>query len=133
MIATTTPTPDFFMFIGHSHPLLVHLPIGFLVLLVVIEVLAKRPRFKNLSHASGLILVLALLSSSFSALCGWMLARSGEYDPSLITIHRWSGVGVAVASLVTLVFYWRKWTWLYNIGLFVTFALVVVAGHFGGS
>ena len=133
MISTTTPTPDFFMFIGHSHPLLVHLPIGFLVLLVVIELLAKRPHFQNLRDASGLILLLALLSSTFSAACGWLLAGKGGYDPSLIIIHRWSGVGVAISCLVTLVFYWRHWTWLYNFGLFATFGLVVVAGHYGGS
>jgi uncharacterized membrane protein/mono/diheme cytochrome c family protein/YHS domain-containing protein len=124
---------DFVLLFGHSHPLLVHLPIGFLVLLVVMELLAKRPRFEKLSHASGLVLVLALVSSAFSAACGWALASKGEYDLSLINIHRWTGVGVAAACFVTAIFYWRRWIVLYNIGLFTTFALVIVAGHFGGS
>ena len=44
-------------FIGRFHPLLVHLPIGFLLLLAVLELLALRPSAKHLNGASRAILM----------------------------------------------------------------------------
>ena len=42
-----------------------------------------------------LLLVLAFLSAAFSVACGLALASKGDYDPSLINIHKYSGIGVA--------------------------------------
>ena len=45
--------PDFPLFIGRFHPLLVHIPIGFIVLLAVMEALARTKRFKNVNANAG--------------------------------------------------------------------------------
>jgi uncharacterized membrane protein len=39
--------PDIVLFLGHLHPLLVHLPIGLVLLLAFLEVLARSSRFEQ--------------------------------------------------------------------------------------
>jgi hypothetical protein len=69
-------------FLGKFHPLLVHLPIGFLLLLGVLEWLALRPGGKELAAANRIILLLSIPATVASAGCGWLLAESGKYDAS---------------------------------------------------
>jgi uncharacterized membrane protein len=127
------PPSDLIQFLGRLHPLLVHLPIGFLVLLAALEVIARWPRFKNAACASLYVAALAAPASVLSAGCGWLLSYAGGYDARLLAWHQWTGLGVAGASL--LVFALRalnqiKW---YRWALFGTCGLLVVASHFGGS
>lgn len=124
---------DLFTLGGRLHVLLVHLPIGFLALLVAIELLGRLSRFREVTAARGVVLVLSLLASIASVACGWILAGSGDYDAGLLAVHRWTGTAVAAACLVTLACHLRGWRLPYAMSLFVTFALVGAAGHFGGS
>ena len=63
---------EFILFLGRFHPVLVHLPIGGLVLVGVLELLARFPRFKDAAQSNRLILGLTAASSVASALLGWM-------------------------------------------------------------
>ena len=65
-------------FFGRFHPLLVHLPIGFLILAVLISIKQKD---KNLTYTKILRLIwfLAFISSFFSAIMGLLLAENGHY------------------------------------------------------
>ena len=119
--------------IGRFHPLLVHLPIGFLLLLAVIELLATRPRFHNIGHSRGIIITLAALAAVASATCGWLLARDGGYDPNLVQWHKRLGIAVAVASVITAFMLWRDYRRLYLGALTGTLGLLMVASHLGGS
>lgn len=124
---------DFVLFVGRFHPLLVHLPIGFLVLLGALELLACLPRFKQARSAAGLIAAMAVPASAFSAVCGWMLAQGGGYDETLLAWHRWTGTGVAAATAVVVLLRFLNQTRLYLGFLFGTLGLLAVASHFGGS
>lgn len=120
-------------FVGRFHPILVHLPIGFLLLLVMLEGIALIPRFKHVSGGSRVILLLSAPLAIGTSLTGWLLADGGGYDATLLQWHRWTGVGVAVATLVLLGLHLRGWGSIYRGLLVVTAVLVAVAGHFGGS
>lgn len=120
-------------FIGRLHPLLVHLPIGFLVLLGVFEVMACRPRWQSLLAASRVILVITIPLSFATILCGWLLAGSGDYDGRLLLWHRWLGTGLGVACSVLLALHWRRQLRAYRWALVGTLGLVVAASHFGAS
>lgn len=124
---------ELLLFFGRFHPLVVHLPIGLLMLLLVIETVAKIPRFRTVGDSSRLILALAVLSAAVSALFGWMLSQGGDYDPDLLKWHKWSGFAVAGAALVAFVFQCLNWRKLYHVLLFSTFGVLTVASHFGGS
>jgi hypothetical protein len=120
-------------FIGRLHPLLVHLPIGFLVLLGIFEVLVRWPRGQNLAPAIRVILILTLPVSLLSIVCGWLLADSGDYEGQLLFWHRWLGIGLGAACSGLLVLHWREQLRVYRWALVGTLGLLVVTSHFGGS
>jgi uncharacterized membrane protein len=120
-------------FIGRFHPVLVHLPIGFLLLLALLELLALRPGAKHLAGASRTILIASVPVTLGTALTGWLLAGAGDYNPSLLFQHRWAGIGVAACSVALLVVHQRHQVRLYRLLLVVLVALLAFAGHQGGS
>lgn len=120
-------------FIGKFHPLLVHLPIGFLVVLGAFAVLPQRSQRSDLTGASRVVLVLTVPATVASIVCGWLLADGGDYEGSNLFWHRWLGVGLGVATLLLLGLHWAGMFRLYRWGLIGTLALLVVASHFGGS
>ena len=130
---TASQTPEILLFFGRFHPLLVHLPIGFLLLLLIVEAVAKIPRFHTIGHASRLILGMAVLSAVTSATFGWLLSLGGDYDPGLLRWHKWTGVAVAATAVVAFFFQCLNWRKIYHAILFATIGLLAVASHYGGS
>ena len=124
---------DIGLFFGRFHMLLVHLPIGFLVLLVGLEALGCLPWFRDLRNARSAVLVLAVPVTALSALCGWLLSRGGGYDAKLLDWHMWAGFGVAGTCLLALIVHWLKWRATYGAVLLVLFSGLVVTSHLGGS
>jgi uncharacterized membrane protein len=120
-------------FLGRFHPLLVHLPIGFLVLLGALEALAWFPRQRHLLTASRTILVLSAVAAVLAAACGWLLAEGGDYDERLLRLHRFTGVAVAVAAVLLLALHARGWLSIYRVVLLGTVGLTGLASHWGGS
>ena len=90
-------------FIGRLHPLLVHLPIGLIVLLAILEILSRVPRFKHANGSSRLILLLAAPLSLFTVLCGWLLSRTGSYGADLLQWHFWTGIATAVGCCLAAI------------------------------
>jgi Planctomycete cytochrome C len=125
--------PDLVLFLGRFHPGLVHLPIGGLVLLGILELLAKFPRFKGAAQNNRLILGLVAAASVIAALLGWMLSRTGGYDPQLLPWHRWTGFAVAATCALAWLLNWLGQLRAYRILLLVTLAVLVVASHLGAS
>ena len=69
---------DTLTFFGRLHPLLVHLPIGFLIIAVLIS--GKRDdRSINFNRFVSFIWFLSFISSAFTALMGWLLAQNGTW------------------------------------------------------
>ena len=124
--------PDVALFIGRFHPALVHLPIGFLVALIVFHLLDRR-RGVDLGAATGILLWLSLVASVLAVVPGSLLSLAGGYDAAILGWHRWTATGIAV--LLT-------WAWcfrslgrrrLYGICLAGALAALIPAGHHGGS
>jgi uncharacterized membrane protein len=124
---------DLVLFVGRFHPVLVHLPIGGLVLLGVLELLAKFSRFKDAAQNSRLILGLVAVASATAALLGWMLSQSGDYDPQLLQWHQWTGFAVAATCTVTFLLSRLGWPRAYRLSLLATLSVLVVASHLGAS
>jgi hypothetical protein len=111
----------------------VHLPIGGLVLLGVLELLAGFTRWKDAPQNSRVILGFVCATALISALCGLMLEKSGGYEPQLLKWHRAAGLGVAGLLAITLLFRHLEWRCTYRVCLTTTLLLLVIAGHSGGS
>jgi uncharacterized membrane protein len=120
-------------FIGKFHPLLVHLPIGFLVLLGVFELLALRSQKQHLTDTSRVVLALTFPVTLASIVCGWLLAGSGDYEGAIVFWHRWLGTALGLATFLLLSLHWCGLFRLYRWGLAGTLVLLVVVSHLGGS
>ncbi|MCU0788569.1 MAG: hypothetical protein MUC91_10340 [Verrucomicrobia bacterium] len=113
--------------------MLLHLPIGFLVLLGALELLSLHPRWRHAALSNRFILWLSAPVAVITAGCGWLLADSGGYDERLLFLHRWTGVGVALATCLLLWVYSRGWMGRYRVLLLITLGLTVLTGHYGAS
>lgn len=116
--------------LGRLHPLLVHLPIGILLLAFGLECLARWQRRHELRPAISLVLAAGALSAVASAGSGWLLARQGGYEDALLQRHQW--LGFATAGLAVLVWWGNSRSWYFP-AFVVTIVALTAAGHFGGS
>lgn len=124
---------DISLFFGRLHPLLVHLPIGLIVLLAALEVLARLRRFSQANANAGLILALAVPASLAAVLCGWLLSLAGGYQDNLLKWHKWTGIATAAACLLAGLLYSLDLKRPYRWCLFSSVVTLLVASHFGGS
>ena len=122
-------------FLGHFHPLVVHLPIAFILLVPVLELTGRDPRFAYLRASAPFVLLLALISATVASVLGWCLARSGGYSGPLVTQHMWGA-----ASLMALC--WICWVsrgrggrlkTVYSIALVACVVVVAWTGYRGGQ
>jgi len=125
--------PEITLFFGRLHPLLVHLPIGLIVLLAVLELLARSQRFKQANASSGIILALTIPAAIFAVVCGWLLSRGGGYQDQLLQWHKWTGIATAAFCTLAGLLYALDLKKPYRWCLFSSLAVLVVASHFGGS
>jgi uncharacterized membrane protein/mono/diheme cytochrome c family protein len=124
---------DWGQFFGRFHPLLIHLPIGILMLAIGTELAALRPRWAALRPLAGGLLGLAALLTYATAVDGWLLAWSGGYRGRVVDYHQWTGEWLAVMTgLAALVRRGRPGA-AYAVLLAAAAALLVVASHFGGT
>ena len=117
---------NFLEFVGKFHPLLVHLPIGFVTLALVLSLALKKGNEELIS----LIFRLAFLVAVLSILTGLAIPKEGEYDESLINWHL--GSAVIFTFLVGIVG-WMKNLQIKNFALAGAGIFMVIAGHGGGS
>ena len=86
-------------FIGRFHPVLVHLPVGILLLAALFQWLSVREKFQSLNVAIGVALFWGMLSAIASCISGYLLSTTDDYDKALIFKHQWFGISVAVVSV----------------------------------
>ncbi len=121
------------LFWGRFHPLMVHLPIGFLLLAIIAEWFFKEEHHRKMIN---FIWLLGSVSAILAAVFGWLLASGGGYEEGNLFWHRWLGVGLAVVSTSIWVARSRdmigekKWTHVINIALLLGLTFV---GHLGGN
>src|SRR5579863_9860844 len=95
-------------FLGHLHPVLVHLPIGILLLACLFLWQSRKERYAHLQPAINIILLLGMISAIVSCITGYILSQTGDYDEDTVNLHQWMGISVAVVSV--LLFYFRRKT-----------------------
>ena len=124
---------DFGQLLGRFHPLLIHLPIGILVLAVGVELAACRPRWAHLRPTAGWLLALAAILTYATAVDGWLLAWSGGYRGRTVTYHMWAGASLAVVAGAAAFARRERPGAAYWALLAATFGLLLVSSHLGGT
>ncbi len=128
--------------IGRLHPLLVHLPIGILLLAILLEALSTRVSYAGLKPAADLSLLLGVCSAVLSCCTGWLLSQTGDYDAGLVVVHQWLAISLTVVSMGLYVVVRRR-----SMGgppspslrrasgtlMAAVLVLLILTGHWGGS
>jgi len=110
-----------------------HLPIGLILLLAILETLSFWPRFKKVNANAGLILTITVPAAALTALLGWMLSQSGGYEKELLDLHFRTGMVTAIACFLGGIFFAFGLRKLYRVALAVSVLALTVASHLGGS
>jgi uncharacterized membrane protein/mono/diheme cytochrome c family protein len=126
---------EFGFFLGRFHVLALHLPIGILIAAVVLDWVARRPRYAALAGAAPLLWALAASSAVLTAALGYLHFGEGSFTGPSAEAHRLWGTITAIAAV-------EGW-WLARgraragaIRLAAGIALLVlvsITGHYGGN
>ena len=145
--ATGTSTgenmPDFFLFLGRFHPLILHLPLGIIIAVVLLELASLIYKFedKQLGFYKKISLFLTILtafSAFFAVVLGWFLASSLTYDMEIMSFHGYLCTIFAFACFVIAYLRYKEIKnngkpLAFRIGLFISVLLVAIGGHYGGN
>jgi hypothetical protein len=114
---------------------MVHLPIGMLFLLLILEWLSRRDSRKNLRASLKIIALLTFVSALVSSVAGYLLAQDSGYSEETLEQHMWMGFGFTIATGILFFFleskYWNPGR--QNLISVLLLFLVGFTGHLGGS
>lgn len=125
--------PRFILFFGRFHPLILHLPIGALLVTFFIDIIGRIQK----NYPTAIVSSMLGFSAFFAIIAcflGYFLSLEGGYESNTLDLHLYAGIGTAV--LATILFYMSlneafKSNKLF-LPLFVTTLVTIsVAGHFG--
>lgn len=120
---------QFLDFTGRFHPLLVHLPIGILLIAVVFVWVNQLGRVIVSSEVIRLTLAIGALTAIVSMLTGLSLASTGDFNEETIATHKYAGITLAVSSVGLLLVSGGLLKW----GSLIVTVLIIVTGHLGGT
>ena len=123
------------LFLGRFHPLIVHLPIGTILLSALFLWLSRKEKWSKLSSAIAPILLTSALAATLSAILGLMLVNGESYNPSAVFWHKWLGIATAVLSWLAWITYRssNKSARLFKLVFAAVLVTLLLAGHFGGQ
>ena len=119
-------------FIGHLHPVLVHLPIGILLVAVLFYLLSLQEKYSSLRPGAGLALFIGMICAIASCISGYILSTIDDYDNDLVSSHKWMGIAVAAISMISWLLHYKKLAvvkWM----VATLAVLIFITGHSGGS
>ncbi|MEO5602786.1 MAG: c-type cytochrome domain-containing protein [Cyclobacteriaceae bacterium] len=131
---------DIFTFLGRMHPLIVHFPIGFLLLAIIFEGVSYRNKYAFLKGAVPFTLLMGFSFGVAACVLGFLLSRTGDYDEQTLSNHKTSGILLTLMAGIlyglTTAFF-RKIILLPR-GIFSTLALtiflfLIYTGHQGAN
>ncbi len=119
---------------GRSHPLLLHLPIGALVVLAAVELRQRLgPGFEWSEGLRRFLIALTALFAVLAAAAGFVLGQSDSYVGNTIWWHRVLGIALAVCVTLSAGSLWCGRRRAYGFFLVLSLCLLGPVGHFGAS
>ncbi len=127
--------PAWLQSVGRMHPLLLHLPIGFLLLAGLLWLFRKNFDTNTFHTIFSFALHLTAFAASAAALMGFFLSCEEGYEPGLLSLHQWTGVGVSFLACILLLLYQYSpgRRLLISTTMLCSIILLIVAGHYGAT
>jgi len=125
--------PYSLVFAGKLHPLMLHLPIG--ILLIVILIYAVRNKFSTPpGELIRFLFYLGAFTAVITALFGLFLSQEGGYDEQLLFNHQWSGVAIStISAILALGYEPGKHVKILSLTMVLLVPVIVAGSHFGAS
>lgn len=137
---TAAKVPQWMIWIGHFHPLVLHLPIGAVTLAVLFETLAFFPGARQLRAAATLSLWVTAGTALVASICGyWLALDAGAVSKELTTHLRFTLAFTGVCALLVGLRHFNAvrpagWARFLSIALLpVSMLLLTVGAHSGGN
>lgn len=124
---------------GRFHPLLVHFPIGLLVIALLFECLTMGGKHKGLREGINWMVYLGGIFTVFSAISGCLLRNQEVYSSDMVDYHQFTGILTAIFACITALLLRMAVKGklsnfrIYQLGLMVTVILLTIAGHLGAK
>jgi uncharacterized membrane protein len=128
---------EFIYFLGRFHVLVLHIPIGIIIAIFFLELLARKEQYRHLEAASPFLWNAAAISAILTVAFGYMHFAEGGFDGPSGAQHR--TFGTALAIIITVVALLRSSKFAPNylpVYLPAATLLVLLAsitGHYGGN
>ncbi len=90
------------LFLGRFHTIIVHLPIGALLIAPILEFLSRRTGRQALQPLVPVALLIGAWSAVLAALTGLLMAQGGGYVERTLFWHRLLGLGIPVLATIGL-------------------------------
>ncbi len=121
-------------FVGHFHPLLVHLPIGILLTGLFLHWLSHKEKYIVVQESVPVVLLCGAIAAVLSCITGYVLSNADDYDKTIAGWHQWMGISVAVFSILLYLKIKNPGIALNsNLLSVVLLVLIFITGHLGGS
>lgn len=120
-------------FLGRFHVIAVHLPVGIILLIPILEIASRFPSLKHLRGALPFVLWIGFFAGIAATALGFVLMGSEGTGGKAMELHLWTGLSVVLFTFLSLVFLLRQHTALYLLALAASVVTVSAAGHFGGA
>ena len=127
---------DLLLFLGRFHVLVLHLPIGIVLLAIICEFSARFPRWSKADAAAALLWTLGSATAVLTVALGLLHAGEGGFDAGDLGAHRIWGITFAVLTIaVTLLrgFAAALYRRLQPVAAVVLVIAMIMTGHYGGN
>ena len=130
--------PAILAFFGRFHVLALHLPIGWLLLVPVLEYIGIKWGSENARAVAGIVLAIGAVSAVLAATLGFSLAVAEAFAGPVVKTHMWMGIFTAITALLSYSFRELRSSIqiakkLYPLGLTVCLLTMTYGGHLGGT
>jgi len=129
----SSETPRLVLFLGRFHPLLLHLPIGALVVTFFIDILGRFQKSYNLKTVSNLLGFTAFFAIA-TCFLGYFLSLEGGYQDDTLDLHFYTGIGTAFLTVGLFLLSLKPEfnnNKMFLLLFIVTLISISIAGHYG--
>jgi uncharacterized membrane protein len=127
----------FIYFLGRFHVLVLHIPIGIIVAIFVLELLKRQERFRHLDAAAPFLWMAGAISAIATVILGYMHFSEGSFTGASGAQHRTFGTALAIIMTVIALLRCSKFAPNYRpVFLPASILMVLLAsitGHYGGN
>ncbi|MEO8465322.1 MAG: c-type cytochrome domain-containing protein [Gammaproteobacteria bacterium] len=128
---------DFIFFLGRLHVLVLHLPIGIIVALFVLEWLSRKEKYRYLQVAAPFLWGAMGLTAVATVVLGYLHFSEGSFSGLSADQHRFFGTVTAVVAagvaLLRVGSFAESYKPLFFPSASVLLVLISITGHYGGN